>query len=154
MKGFLMKKKLKGEHKTWAAFRYIPNDAKGAEFMRMFKKYRNPEVIGGYHRRGRKPVDCGLSRATEFSLYVYGYSNPILNTAHYAKMAKHWEGEYTKFLERWHDKREMLKEVEDAHGLCQEMLTTATDLLAEWDDMSIWQLIVRRVRIYWNMRSL
>ena len=69
------------ERPTWASFRHIPNNEEGAEFMRLFNKYRNRKVIGSYKRRGRKPTDgkqtqsIPLHRAGEFSLYLEGASN-------------------------------------------------------------------------------
>lgn len=124
-----MKKKRKGEHKTWAAFRYIPNDAEGDEFMRMFKKYRNPEVIGGYHRRGRKPVDCGLSRATEFSLYVYGFNNPNLDFDSLRHEVMYWKDE----ARIWNDKY--------------------WDLMKSHQETSIWAIIIWRIKVFFNLNK-
>jgi hypothetical protein len=70
---------------TWALFRNIPNNEEGMEFMRMFKKYKNPNVCGKFYRKYRKPMIGNYSywgnvkstNAMEFSLYVKTNQNEI-----------------------------------------------------------------------------
>ena len=132
MKGFNMKKKRKGEHKTWASFRYIPNDEEGQEFMRMFKKYRNPEVIGKWYKKGRKPAngryDAGgnanLKVATEFSLYVYGFNNPNLDFESLRHEVKYWKYEQKYWNEKY------------------------WDLMKSHQETSIWAIIIWRIKLF------
>jgi len=132
-----MKKKRKGEHSTWASFRYIPNDAEGDEFMRMFKKYRNPEVIGNWYRRGRRPkngrYDAGgnanLQNATEFSLYIHGYHNPTLDFDHIKSNAKYWQDEARIWNEKY------------------------WDLMKSHQDTSIWAIIIWRIKVFFNLNK-
>tara|TARA_R100000687_G_scaffold55196_1_gene43967 strand:- start:8 stop:430 length:423 start_codon:yes stop_codon:yes gene_type:complete len=72
-----MKKKRKGEHKTWALFRHVPNNRIGRKFLESFKKYKNADST--HYLKGRVPRDggrydmggnCLMSRASEFSIYV------------------------------------------------------------------------------------
>ena len=71
-------KKVKNERPTWALFRHVPNDKEGQEFLKMFKLYKNPEVVNHFIRY-RKPKPgtsysygghCKSSDGTEFSIYV------------------------------------------------------------------------------------
>ena len=73
-----MKKSTK-DRPTWASFRHIPNNEEGDEFMRLFKKYRNKDILGSYFKKGRKPIKgasysyggyCKIKEASEFSLYI------------------------------------------------------------------------------------
>ena len=87
------------ERPSWASFRHIPNNEEGAEFMRLFKKYRNREVIGSYKRRGRKPTDgkqtqsIPLHRAGEFSLYITGFNSDSINTTKANIEIEYWRKE-------------------------------------------------------------
>ena len=132
-----MKKKRKGEHKTWASFRYIPNDEEGQEFMRMFKKYHNPEVIGKWYKKGRKPAngryDAGgnanLKVATEFSLYVYGFNNPNLDFDSLRHEVMYWKDE----ARIWNDKY--------------------WDLMKSHQETSIWAIIIWRIKVFFNLNK-
>lgn len=132
-----MKKKRKGEHKTWASFRYIPNDEEGQEFMRMFKKYRNPEVIGNWYRRGRRPkngrYDAGgnanLQVATEFSLYIHGYHNPNLDFDNVRSQINFWKNDARIWNERY------------------------WDLMKSHQETSIWAIIIWRIKVFFNLNK-
>jgi|TARA_R110000824_G_scaffold104729_1_gene248415 hypothetical protein len=82
---------------TCASFCNIPNNEEGMEFMRMFKKYRNRDVIGSYLRRGRKPTDgkhthsIPLHRAGEFSLYITGFNSDSINTTKANIEIEYWK---------------------------------------------------------------
>ena len=132
-----MKKKRKGEHKTWASFRYIPNDEEGQEFMRMFKKYHNPEVIGKWYKKGRKPAngryDAGgnanLKVATEFSLYIHGYHNPNLDFDNVRSQINFWKNDARIWNERY------------------------WDLMKSHQETSIWAIIIWRIKVFFNLNK-
>ena len=132
-----MKKKRKGEHKTWASFRYIPNDEEGQEFMRMFKKYRNPEVIGNWYRRGRRPkngrYDAGgnanLQVATEFSRFIHGYHNPNLDFDNVRSQINFWKNDARIWNERY------------------------WDLMKSHQETSIWAIIIWRIKVFFNLNK-
>ena len=88
------------EKQTKALFRHIPNNEEGMEFMRMFKKYKNPNVCGKFYRKYRKPMigNCGNVKSTnamEFSLYVKPFSNPIIDRNDLLIEIKYWKKEAT-----------------------------------------------------------
>ena len=84
---------------TWALFRHIPNNEEGMEFMRMFNKYKNPNVCGKFYRKYRKPMIgnysyCGNVKSTnamEFSLYVKPFSNHIIDRNDLLIEVEYWK---------------------------------------------------------------
>ena len=91
------------EKQTKALFQHIPNNEEGMEFMRMFKKYRNPEVCGKFYRKYRKPIigkygffgNIKSTNALEFSLYVKPFSNPIIDRNDLLIEIESWKKEAT-----------------------------------------------------------
>jgi len=128
-------KKLKNERPTWALFRHVPNNKKGQEFLRMFKLYKNSEVVNHFIRH-RKPKPgtsyshgghCKPENGTEFSIYVRGNTN--------------WLGNYKKSQSDLKRVRNELHEVEEAFAQCTEDLATMEDIASELQQMSIIQFI-------------
>ena len=118
-------KKVKNERSTWALFRHVPNNKKGQEFLRMFKLYKNSEVVNHFIRH-RKPKPgtsyshgghCKPENGTEFSIYVRG------NTNYYS--------ECVTLRSRNKTLNRIINDTESAYAQCTEDLATSEDIATE-----------------------